>query len=101
MALYFEIRSPIPEKVNRRGELLIMLVSMTTPNGMVEVQLTRLPSTRRLAPGAAKPSLEIAVGTAITGRLVRNPAYLPKSTATPPPTATMACASRGSRKALD
>ena len=86
--------------MKRGGELRITVVSITTPNGMVADALIRRPSARRLAPGEAKPSLEIAVGTAITGSRFRNAMYLPTSIATPPPTATIAWVPRGRWNAL-
>ena len=67
---------PTPEWVNRCGDRAMTAVSSTTPNGMWAGQLVRLPATRRLAPGEAKPSLLRAVGTAMTGFPARNPAYL-------------------------
>ena len=57
----------MPENVNRAGDLAITSVSSTTPNGMRAGQLVRLPATLRLAPGEANPSLDRAVGTAMTG----------------------------------
>jgi len=69
------IRSPIPEWWNRGGAAWMTAVSRTTPYGIVAFRLRRRPPTVRLAPGAANPSFEIAVGTATTGSPVRKPAY--------------------------
>lgn len=78
-AVIFDIKSPMPAKINRSGACWMICKSAKMPNGTLAGTVVFLPWTSNEQFVLAKPSFDADVGMLRNGTCRKNAIYLPQS----------------------